>query len=299
MACLAEHGWAGSTVSVVAERAGVSRGAAQHHFPHPRGPVHGGRRVRRRGALRALCAPSSRAGPADRRAVVAAARRPLHRPPVPRRPPPVGRRVQRGPAAPARHRAGGPRRPRDPPHRRRTPGRRRVPPRRPRDGPGPARHGPRPGPRQPPHRRHRPPRTGGGAVGGPAGRGAGLTPLSVAGPTCDPTWGTTSRRSSTWTRGRRRRRRYAARVARMAAVRGHRPGRPDRLRPGRPLGHPPGPNWLRACAREDADWKPSDGLAVEVGTPTVFSGGQGEPGVGHLPALRGDDGAGRRGLRGR
>lgn len=33
VACLAEHGWSGSTVSVVAERAGVSRGAAQHHFP--------------------------------------------------------------------------------------------------------------------------------------------------------------------------------------------------------------------------------------------------------------------------
>jgi AcrR family transcriptional regulator len=31
--CLAEVGWSGSTVSVVAERAGVSRGAAQHHFP--------------------------------------------------------------------------------------------------------------------------------------------------------------------------------------------------------------------------------------------------------------------------
>ncbi|WP_377272514.1 TetR/AcrR family transcriptional regulator [Peterkaempfera sp. SMS 1(5)a] len=31
--CLAAYGWAGSTVSVVAERAGVSRGAAQHHFP--------------------------------------------------------------------------------------------------------------------------------------------------------------------------------------------------------------------------------------------------------------------------
>jgi AcrR family transcriptional regulator len=30
---LAEHGWAGTTVVVVAERAGVSRGAAQHHFP--------------------------------------------------------------------------------------------------------------------------------------------------------------------------------------------------------------------------------------------------------------------------
>jgi AcrR family transcriptional regulator len=33
VACLAEHGWSGSTVTVVAERAGVSRGAAQHHFP--------------------------------------------------------------------------------------------------------------------------------------------------------------------------------------------------------------------------------------------------------------------------
>ncbi|MEV4684968.1 TetR/AcrR family transcriptional regulator [Streptomyces kurssanovii] len=33
VACLAEVGWAGSTVTVVAERAGVSRGAAQHHFP--------------------------------------------------------------------------------------------------------------------------------------------------------------------------------------------------------------------------------------------------------------------------
>jgi AcrR family transcriptional regulator len=31
--CLAEIGWAASTVAVVAERAGVSRGAAQHHFP--------------------------------------------------------------------------------------------------------------------------------------------------------------------------------------------------------------------------------------------------------------------------
>ncbi|MER5635647.1 TetR/AcrR family transcriptional regulator [Kitasatospora sp. NPDC002227] len=31
--CLAELGWQGSTVAVVAERAGVTRGAAQHHFP--------------------------------------------------------------------------------------------------------------------------------------------------------------------------------------------------------------------------------------------------------------------------
>ncbi|KNB51968.1 TetR family transcriptional regulator [Streptomyces caatingaensis] len=33
VACLAELGWSGSTVSVVAERAGVSRGALQHHYP--------------------------------------------------------------------------------------------------------------------------------------------------------------------------------------------------------------------------------------------------------------------------
>ncbi|EME21160.1 TetR/AcrR family transcriptional regulator [Rhodococcus triatomae] len=31
--CLAENGWAATTVGVVATRAGVSRGAAQHHFP--------------------------------------------------------------------------------------------------------------------------------------------------------------------------------------------------------------------------------------------------------------------------
>jgi AcrR family transcriptional regulator len=30
---LAEVGWSGTTVAVVAQRAGVSRGAAQHHFP--------------------------------------------------------------------------------------------------------------------------------------------------------------------------------------------------------------------------------------------------------------------------
>lgn len=31
--CLAELGWTASTVAVVAEHAGVSRGATQHHFP--------------------------------------------------------------------------------------------------------------------------------------------------------------------------------------------------------------------------------------------------------------------------
>src|SRR3984957_235460 len=31
--CLAELGWSGATVSVIAGRAGVSRGATQHYFP--------------------------------------------------------------------------------------------------------------------------------------------------------------------------------------------------------------------------------------------------------------------------
>jgi AcrR family transcriptional regulator len=31
--CIGELGWHGTTVAVIAERAGVSRGAAQHHFP--------------------------------------------------------------------------------------------------------------------------------------------------------------------------------------------------------------------------------------------------------------------------
>ena len=30
---LAEQGWAGATTGAIAERAGVSRGACQHHFP--------------------------------------------------------------------------------------------------------------------------------------------------------------------------------------------------------------------------------------------------------------------------
>ncbi|MBB4684524.1 TetR/AcrR family transcriptional regulator [Amycolatopsis jiangsuensis] len=33
MECFGERGWHGVTVALIAERAGVSRGAAQHHFP--------------------------------------------------------------------------------------------------------------------------------------------------------------------------------------------------------------------------------------------------------------------------
>ncbi|WP_155058980.1 TetR/AcrR family transcriptional regulator [Streptomyces blattellae] len=72
VSCLAEHGWAGSTVSVVAERAGVSRGAAQHHFPTREDLFTAAVEYvaeERSTALRALF-PQGAAG--DRRAVVAA-----------------------------------------------------------------------------------------------------------------------------------------------------------------------------------------------------------------------------------
>ncbi|MEU5339537.1 MULTISPECIES: TetR/AcrR family transcriptional regulator [unclassified Streptomyces] len=71
VACLAEHGWAGSTVSVVAERAGVSRGAAQHHFPTREDLFTAAVEYvaeERSTALRALFPD----GPTDRHAVVAA-----------------------------------------------------------------------------------------------------------------------------------------------------------------------------------------------------------------------------------
>ncbi|PIM74381.1 TetR family transcriptional regulator [Streptomyces sp. JV178] len=71
VSCLAEHGWAGSTVSVVAERAGVSRGAAQHHFRTREDLFTAAVEYvaeERSLALRDLFPH----GPADRRAVVAA-----------------------------------------------------------------------------------------------------------------------------------------------------------------------------------------------------------------------------------
>nr|WP_055573027.1 TetR/AcrR family transcriptional regulator [Streptomyces prasinopilosus] len=73
VACLAEHGWAGSTVLVVAERAGVSRGAAQHHFPTREDLFTAAVEYvaeERSTALRDLFPDGTTAG--DRRAVVAA-----------------------------------------------------------------------------------------------------------------------------------------------------------------------------------------------------------------------------------
>ncbi|CAM5720746.1 HTH-type transcriptional regulator BetI [Streptomyces microflavus] len=169
VACLAEHGWAGSTVSVVAERAGVSRGAAQHHFPTREDLFTGAVEYvaeERSAALRALPVQGRAevvaalvdlyTGPLFRAALqlwVAASNEDQLRPRVTELEARVGRETHR--IAVELLAADESR------------------PRRPRDGPGPPGHGPRPGPRQPPHRRHRPPRASGGAVGGAGGGGAG------------------------------------------------------------------------------------------------------------------------------
>ena len=171
VACLAEHGWAGSTVSVVAERAGVSRGAAQHHFPTREDLFTAAVEYvaeERSTALRALFPE----GAADRRAVVAALvdlytgplfRAALHlwvaasnedqlRPRVTELEARVGRETHRI-AVELLDRG-------------------RVPPRRTGNRPGPPRHGPGPRPRQPAHGRRGPAGASGGAVGRTAGRGA-------------------------------------------------------------------------------------------------------------------------------
>ena len=125
VSCLAEHGWAGSTVSVVAERAGVSRGAAQHHFPTREDLFTAAVEYvaeERSTALRAL----RPAGPAaDRRsstALVDLYTGPLFRAALHL----WVAASNEAQLRPPRHRTGGPRRPRDPPHRRRAAGRRRV-----------------------------------------------------------------------------------------------------------------------------------------------------------------------------
>jgi AcrR family transcriptional regulator len=75
VACLGEHGWAGSTVSAVAERAGVSRGAAQHHFPTREDLFTAAVEYvaeERSTALRALFPQGAQGAHGDRHAVVAA-----------------------------------------------------------------------------------------------------------------------------------------------------------------------------------------------------------------------------------
>ena len=84
--CLAEVGWSGSTVAVVAERAGVSRGAAQHHFPTREDLVTSAVEYVLAGAARAAARARRRpaAGPGPDPGRGRHGRAVLHRPGVPR-----------------------------------------------------------------------------------------------------------------------------------------------------------------------------------------------------------------------
>ena len=54
--CLVEHGWSGTSTTLVSQRAGVSRGAQLHHFPTKDAPRPRGRRAPERAARARSCA---------------------------------------------------------------------------------------------------------------------------------------------------------------------------------------------------------------------------------------------------
>ena len=58
--CLVEHGWAGTTTTLIAERAGVSRGAQLHHYPTKAALVARRGRAPGRAAGARSCAPRPR-----------------------------------------------------------------------------------------------------------------------------------------------------------------------------------------------------------------------------------------------
>jgi AcrR family transcriptional regulator len=70
--CLVEHGWSGTSTTLVSERAGVSRGAQLHHFPTKNALVVAAveHLTEKRGAELAAAAASLPDGPRRTRAVV-------------------------------------------------------------------------------------------------------------------------------------------------------------------------------------------------------------------------------------
>ena len=154
---LVERGYAGTSTTLVSERAGVSRGAQLHHFPTKKRPRGRRRPARDRGPRRR--ARGGGGGPADRTAAdprgAADARRPLHLAGLHRRARALGGRPHRPGAAGRGRAAGAEGRPRDAPDDRRSPRRRRVPARRARARAGHPRPGPRARAGQHDHRRPR------------------------------------------------------------------------------------------------------------------------------------------------
>ena len=155
---LVERGFAGTSTTLVSQRAGVSRGAQLHHFPTKNDLVLAAvehlSAVRGAELARPPPRPAAREPPYRRGA--RDARRPLHRPGLRGRPRAVGRGAhRRGAARRGRRRwsSGSAGRPTGSPS---TCSASTSPPRRPRAGAGHPRPGPRPRPGRHPHRRRRP-----------------------------------------------------------------------------------------------------------------------------------------------
>ena len=95
--CLVERGFAGTSTTLVSERAGVSRGAQLHHFPTKNDLVVAA--VEHLTEVRGAELAAAAAGAADRAAAdprgAADARRPLHLAGLHRRPRAVGRGAHR------------------------------------------------------------------------------------------------------------------------------------------------------------------------------------------------------------
>ena len=156
--CLVEHGWSGTSTTLVSQRAGVSRGAQLHHFPTKNDLVLAA--VEHLSELRGdelrEAAAQLPTGKRRTRAVLEMFADHFTGPVFTGRARAVGRGPQRRGAARGRRTpraAGGSR---GAPHRRRRPGVRREQAAGARAGPGDPRPGPWPRPGQHDHRRHGP-----------------------------------------------------------------------------------------------------------------------------------------------
>ena len=173
--CLVEHGWSGTSTTLVSQRAGVSRGAQLHHFPTKNDLVLAA--VAHLSEMRGQELREAARAPADRQAAhprrAGDVRRALHQPGVQRRARALGRCPHRRGAARGRRTpraAGGSR---GAPDRGRGPGCRREPAAGARAGAGDPRPGARARAGEHDQRRHRPAAPHPGRLGAHPRRGAG------------------------------------------------------------------------------------------------------------------------------
>ena len=177
-----ERGWHGVTVAGIAERAGVSRGAAQHHFPTREDLVVAAVDLLGQSQIDELRAQAADlpSGASRIERVVEMVLNLYTGPAVPRGPAAVVDRGDRRVAAGRARAAGSAGRARGAPGGGGAARRRRVPPGRARTGPGHSRPRPRAGPGEPAHGRRAPAQADRAGVGTDAGAAARVSGSSAA-----------------------------------------------------------------------------------------------------------------------